>query len=64
MDKKSGNILIGSVFLHQICLLSLPLIFESLDLGVEEESSLSIVYTLLLVVCFCNMLYLLNKEER
>ena len=64
MDNKNDNIQIMSVFVSQIVFLSLPLIFESLDFGEEEETSLSIVYTLLLVVCSCNMLYLWSMGDR
>ena len=64
MGNKNDKILIGSAFLVQTFLLSLPFVFESLDLGAEEETSLSIIYTLLLVVCSCNMLYLLSKVEK
>ena len=64
MGNKNDKILIGSAFLVQTFLLSLPFVFESLGPGAEEETSLSIVYTLLLVACSCNMLYLLNKVEK
>ena len=40
------------------------LLEEEFDFGEEEETSLSIVYTLLLVVCSCNMLYLWSMGDR